>query len=195
MKDSLQRFIRDNKENFDDAEPTEGLWTKINERIPQKTTENTPIVAFANNSKKPQHQWFNWRMAASVVLVLGVGWAFYVNREYQVVAQPELALADLSSAKQVADYTRQIDQKRDELYVLINNDPTLQKEFGGELGQLEKSYQSLKASLPENLNQEVVIEAMIQNLQWQIDILNQQLIIIQKIKQSKNNEKYKETLV
>jgi hypothetical protein len=46
----------------------------------------------------------------------------------------------------------------------------------------------LKDQLPKNPNQEELLKAMIQNLQWQIDLLNQQLNIIQKIKEAKNGK-------
>jgi hypothetical protein len=195
MKDTLQRFVRDNKEDFDDIEPTTELWQKIEERIPKKISTKTTTIVIPKKIQQTNNQWFNWRIAATIVLVLGIGCTYYLNREYQVVEQPEVALSDLSSAKQMANYTRRIEEKRSELHLMINNDPVLQKEFGGELEQLEMSYQNLKAELPENPNQEIVIEAMIQNLQWQIDILNQQLTIIQKIKQLKNNEKNTQPLV
>jgi len=40
--------------------------------------------------------------------------------------------------------------------------------------------------LPVNPNKEELLQAMIYNLQLQIDLLNQQLNIIQKIKQAKS---------
>ena len=54
----------------------------------------------------------------------------------------------------------------------------------------------LKSDLPGNPNEELVLGAMIENLRIQIDLLNEQLTIIKKIKESKNtkNEKiYKST--
>jgi len=39
--------------------------------------------------------------------------------------------------------------------------------------------------LPSNPNREQLLEAMIQNLKLQTELLNQQLLIIQKIKQAK----------
>jgi hypothetical protein len=36
-------------------------------------------------------------------------------------------------------------------------------------------------------NQEALLEAMVQNLQWQVDLLNQQLDILQRINKVKND--------
>lgn len=138
-------------------------------------------------SKNKSFQW-NWRIAASIALVVGLGWVGYrINQNYGITEAPEVALADPGFAKQVSQYTHLIDNKRAELRQMTESDPALYKEFAVELDQLERSYQNLKSDLPKNPNQEVVIQAMIQNLQWQIDLLNQQLDIIQRIKNKNNN--------
>ena len=69
---------------------------------------------------------------------------------------------------------------------MAENNPELYQEFASDLNRLEKSYRSLKADFPKNPNQEVLIQAMIQNLQLQINLLNEQLRVIQRIKQQIN---------
>jgi len=56
---------------------------------------------------------------------------------------------------------------------------------------LDSSYNSLKNQLNATPNREMLLEAMIQNLQLQLNVLNQQLNIINQIKESKkyNHEK------
>ena len=76
-----------------------------------------------------------------------------------------------------------IDDKRAELKQMTEDNPALYQEFATDLDRLEKSYKSLKADLPQNPNQEMLIQAMIQNLQLQINLLNEQLRVIQRIKQ------------
>jgi len=49
-------------------------------------------------------------------------------------------------------------------------------------------YHSLQKELPKNSNREQVLEAMIQNLQLQIGLLNHQLDIIKQINHSKKSE-------
>jgi hypothetical protein len=215
MKDKLQRFVRDNREAFDVHEPSDDLWSRLSEQLP-KAEEITPtgqhILPEVPSKETSQetglnqivHEDFqnggsynpffrkvsknlNWRIAASIALVVGLGWVGYrVNQNYGVTEVPEVAFANPGYAKQVTQYTQLIDNKRAELRQMTESDPALYKEFAVELDQLERSYQNLKADLPKNPNQETVIQAMIQNLQWQIDLLNQQLDIIQRIK-NKNN--------
>jgi hypothetical protein len=120
---------------------------------------------------------------------LGLGYVLYnVNQKYQVTAQPQIVLTNPSMAKQVGQYTTLVENKRLELKELTENNPDLYNQFAQELDVLESSYQNLKADLPKNQNQETLISAMIQNLQLQIDVLNQQLQIIEKIKESKNGK-------
>jgi hypothetical protein len=218
MKDKLERFVRDNRELFDTEELSDELWQKISTKLPVVEPKNLKTAAivhpeeWALENESPRHTktnpvafgqsqnlyWkgFNWRIAASILLVVGLGSVYYANRQYQVVEQPEIALADLQVAKQLTTYSRLIEDKRIELQQITTSDPALYQNFAKELDQLEASYQNLRSDLPQNPNQEVVIKAMIENLQWQINLLNQQLDIIQRIKQSKNNhEKDKKTLV
>ena len=202
MKDKLQRFIRDNREAFDDTEPSDEIWHKISERLPQvvlvgdenaaNEAPKTAIVheEFQNGGNYTVFKWLgNWRVAAAVVLAVGVGWyANHLNQKYSLMEQPSMALNSPNFAKQVSQYTQLIETKRAELRTMTDTNPDLYREFAVELNQLEFSYQNLKSDLPQNPNQETVIQAMIQNLQWQIDLLNQQLSIIQRIKSKNNNE-------
>ena len=211
MKDKLQRFIRDNREGFDNEEPSDALWNKIRERLPQvvlvgeenethlKTIvgQNTDKAAtVAEDLRKKENKnpfqpfmFTNWRVAAAVILAVGLGWyANHLNQKYSLIEQPSMALNSPNFAKQVSQYTQLIETKRAELRLITETNPDLYREFAVELTQLERSYQNLKSDLPQNPNQEAVIQAMIQNLQWQIDLLNQQLSIIQRIKSKNNNE-------
>lgn len=231
MKDRLQRFVRDNREDFDTEEPSEALWLKLSQKLPEgenndvvhpaATADNTQVAivheSFQNgrsynpfflskpkgeggafdkataqpvindNSKNSRSNQWNWRVAASIALLIGLGWTGYsVYQNYDTTESSEMALSNPVFAQQVNQYTQLIDTKRAELSQMTKSNPALYQEFQGELEELERSYQNLKIDLPKNPNQEIVIQAMIQNLQWQIDLLNRQLDIIQRIK-NKNN--------
>ena len=68
---------------------------------------------------------------------------------------------------------------------LEKDQPDLYREFISEITTLDSSYNALKKELPQNPNREQLLEAMIENLRLQTDLLNQQLLIIKKIKQAK----------
>ena len=213
-KDNLERFVRDNREAFDDKEPSGNLWQKIdagldglglngtgldgsglensglempqpNKEAPFLQVHKNPSLAERSKIDGRQIGWptLDWRVAASIAVLLLAGAFFYMNRQYGVTHQPEIVAASPMYAKEVVQYTRLIDDKRNELKQMTEGNPALYKEFATDLDRLEKSYQSLKADLPQNPNQEVLIQAMIQNLQLQINLLNEQLRVIQRIKQ------------
>jgi hypothetical protein len=83
-----------------------------------------------------------------------------------------------------------IEVKQSELKKIQSDQPRLYQEFSSDIERLDSSYNILKTQLPKNPNREQLLEAMIKNLQLQTELLNQQLLIIQKIKNAKttNNE-------
>lgn len=194
MKDKLERFIRDNREDFDTEEPRPDLWSKIEQgiTIPEPKSTDEPVHRLNSRAEgRPSlngqlwggKAFFNWQVAASVAVLLLAGAFLYLNYQYRVTEQPEVVAVSPAYAKEFAHYTRLIDDKRNELKQMTESNPALYAQFATDLNRLEHSYQSLKADLPQNPNQEVLIQAMIQNLQFQIDLLNQQLNVIQRIKQ------------
>lgn len=208
-KDNLERFVRDNREAFDDREPPNSLWQKIEQGLDKQQSDRdtpfrqihiNPIQAgdaqtngsVAEPSRPGKSQlgglqigWpsLDWRVAASIAVLLLAGAFLYMNHEYGVAHQPEVVAASPLYAKEVVHYTELIDVKRAELKKMTQDNPALYQEFATDLDRLEKSYQSLKSDLPQNPNQEMLIQAMIQNLQLQINLLNEQLRVIDRIKQ------------
>ena len=191
-KDNLERFVRDNREAFDDREPLNDLWRKIEAGLDKqdKTGSNqaTPFQQVHKSQSSAGWLWrsFDWRVAASITLLLLAGSFLYVNYQYGVAHQPEVVAASPEYAKKVVQYTRLIDNKRVELKQMTEGNPALYREFATDLDRLETSYQSLKADLPRNPNQDVMIQAMIQNLHYQINLLNEQLRVIQRINRQTN---------
>ncbi|AQG82619.1 hypothetical protein [Spirosoma montaniterrae] len=197
-KDNLERFVRDNREAFDDHEPPNDLWQKIERGLdtPPGTTRlngQSPFRQVHSNAEQINNSRFgglqigwpnmDWRVAASVALLLLAGGFWYMNHQYGVTQQPDVVAASPMYAREVVQYTRLIDNKRAELKQMTEDNPVLYQEFATDLDRLERSYQLLRAALPQNPNQETLIEAMIQNLQLQIDLLNEQLRVIERIKQ------------
>jgi hypothetical protein len=185
MKNRLEKFIRDNREEFDTFEPPKDLWKKIDKGITKKEGKNGEIFHFGSSMKTYRRAAF--RIAASVAILLSfsyVGFRYWTSNSGEVAPFSD----NPTYAKLATQYTTTIELKREELSKLEHDDPTLFHQFDGELKALEVNYAHLKDQLPKNPNQEELLKAMIQNLQWQIDMLNQQLNIIQKIKEAKNGK-------
>lgn len=197
-KDNLERFVRDNREAFDDREPrpsspANDLWQKIQTNLDRqpiqagpelaRPIQTSPFQPAHKNTYQPAtlHMVWRWRVAASIAVLLLAGSFLYMNYQYGVTHQPEVVVASPSYAKEVVQYTRLIDDKRTELKQMTEDNPALYREFAQDLDRLEHSYQSLRADLPKNPNQDILIRAMIQNLHYQINLLNEQLRVIQRI--------------
>ncbi|WP_337042583.1 hypothetical protein [Emticicia sp. 17c] len=188
MKDRLERFVRDNREDFDSYEPSKDLWKKIEAEVakqqPQGKRLNGKVVKFGGAK---------WRLAiaAGIAVLLTVGYGVIT---YMQIPENFTGIDDVPPAytntygKELVQFTSTVEQKREELKALEKEDPQLYHQFDAELQALEKSYQNLKEALPQNPNQEDLLKAMVQNLSMQIDLLNQQLQIIQKIKEIKNGK-------
>lgn len=184
MSESLENFIRDNRDAFEQDGPSAGLWERI---APQLTVPNVPdqpaLNPFRATHRSPTWTRSYWTWAASVALLLLTGGLWWVNDRYRPTSQADVVAFSPTYAREVAQYASLIDIKHTELQELTENNPTLYGEFAQDLNDLETSYQGLKKDLPDTPNQEMLIQAMIQNLQLQINLLNEQLRVIQRIKQ------------
>lgn len=181
-KDRLERFVRDNREEFDALDPSETLWSKIIPQLPEASTPPATPSTKASGWYKP---YFEWRLAAAVLLAVGISYLFYLNREYGLARDPKVAIMNPAYAREFSQFNLVIDQKRTELLRLTNDNPELYREFAADLDRLETNYRNLRAELSQAPNREALLKAMVKNLQWQLDLLNQQLSILERIQSAK----------
>jgi len=192
MSKRIDDFIRNNREDFDDEVPSAQVWNQIDQRL-------------AGNIKKAKVVSFRVSRiaaAAAVLLLLTAGALYWFNSKpnttgpsitkTEQTVDPAVAEKALLNeinpayAKELYHFTQLIELKQGELKLMEKENPQLYKQFVSEINKLDSSYIALKQELPANPNREQLLEAMIRNLQVQMDLLNQQLLIIQQIKQSKN---------
>ena len=84
-----------------------------------------------------------------------------------------------------------VEVRQKELRAAIANDPELYRKFQQDLNTLDSSYRVLREQASQSMNGDVIIKAMIQNLQLQSELLGRQLMIIREFKTIKTstNEK------
>jgi hypothetical protein len=221
MSNSLDQFINENREDFDDEIPANKIWDNIRKQLQPAKEKQTPVIHI---------NWKKLSVAAAVIILLGGG-ILLMNKKNNVPPQiavdntkkkidnnlPKVQPAIIDSLKsqmaqtvikskeetkkespapddQVADYKEEmyhfaklVEIKHKELSKIEKDEPLLYKQFSGDVNKLDSVYRSLEKQLPENPNREQLIEAMIQNLQLQMDLLNHQLTIIKKINHSKKS--------
>ena len=157
--DNLEKFILENRESFDDAVPGLKVWANIDRRLEQRPMRR--IV------------WMKrLRVAAAVAMLLtagGVIGAYLTNASHKVESladiSPEHAEMERYFKSQVQDKMAQLVSYRQDTYVK----PDIQ--------ELDALYEQLRTELknaPEGA-EERIIQAMINNYQTKIDILEQVL--------------------
>jgi anti-sigma-K factor RskA len=180
MSKRLEDFIKMNKEEFDDLEPSVDLWSKIEKHLPAEGS------AMNKREAKTFSLNFVLKVAASVIVVMGIIFGLYLHHEKR--ERVNYASINPVYAKQRIQYTSMVQSKRKELKSISKTDPELYKEFSAEIAQMDSTYKRLNHDLANSPNQERVLRAMIRNLQIQTEVLNQQLEVIEQLKQTKQEQ-------
>jgi len=87
--------------------------------------------------------------------------------------------------EEMKHYARLVELKHEELKSIEKDEPLLYKQFASDASRLDSVYHNLQKELPNHPNKEQLLEAMLQNLQLQMGLLNHQLDIIKQINHSK----------
>ena len=184
MSNNLKKFIRDNRDEFDDKVPPAGVWEHIEASLTPGKKKKKSII-------RPLYK---WTMAAAAVLIIStaVYFVLFDKKPADGPIQPPVSTGVSESGEQgitpqMYQFVKMIDMKQEELKKLATDQPELYQKFTTDLTQLDSSYNILKKQLSEAPNRELLLEAMIQNLQLQLNVLNQQLNIINQVKESKKN--------
>ena len=179
----LEKFIKEHRGEFDDMVPPEQLWQKVETGMAKKNRKGLVIVP-----------WIKWAAAAAILVTIATALFFITGKKHSTPAivdrKDTISATDLTSiapeeAPQMNQFAKMIAVKQEELKSLAKEQPSLYAKFAKDITQLDSSYNTLKYKLSVTPNREVLIEAMIQNLELQLNVLNQQLDIIKQIKHLK----------
>jgi hypothetical protein len=164
MKDRFEEFVRNHSHEFDIREPDPALWRKIEEAIAPK--------------KVIRWQYYLSR-AAIIILLVGtslIGQRIWIKNEHgmaQKNREVELNIPELKEAEMY--YNSMINAKLEEVKPLLSKHPSMEKELNADLSELDSVYKSLKNDLKDDIANQEVIEAMIQNYRLRISILEDML--------------------
>ena len=103
------------------------------------------------------------------------------NKDHNTQGTEEESLVN----EEMVHYARLVEIKQKELKTIEKDEPLLYRQFASDANKLDSVYHSLQQQLPKNPNKEQLLEAMLQNLQLQMGLLNHQLDIIKQINHSK----------
>jgi len=184
MSRKLEKFIGDNRNEFDDAVPSAKVWENLAAGLGEKKEKRSQLIPL-----------YKWAIAAAVVITAGITAVVLLTNKKPAPEFAEVQKKDTANdinaiapedAPEINQFAKLVALKQEELKTLAPEQPELYQKFTTDINQLDSSYKSLRNQLGSTPNRELLIEAMIQNLQLQLNVLNQQLNIINQIKQSKS---------
>jgi hypothetical protein len=192
MKNDLEKFIRKNREDFDDDKPSGDVWKNIEKSLPVKKQAKRFTITDI----------YKWSAAAAIFFIALTSIYFLFIRKYShedstVKTVPGKATPDLVSgmslefAAEFKEASEAVKTRQEELRSAIASDPELYRKFTADLNALDSSYKLLREQAGQTVNPDVIIKAMIENLQLQSELLGRQLMIIQEIKTTKTSKNEK----
>ncbi|MBC5992971.1 hypothetical protein [Pontibacter cellulosilyticus] len=192
MRDKLEDFVSEHRDEFDVFEPRPDLWQNICQEIPAPEKEAKVINIKFGERASFSADFLFMRIAAAVVLLLGCGLTLFLMKQNAPDANTMMAASQQQVISNIAPeiveveayYVSEIEEMKGELSEYDKKILGLsgQKEIDRELARLDSSYMQLKKQLYTTPNTEEIVEAMVQNLQIRIEVLNRQLEVLQNIK-------------
>ncbi|HET9746969.1 MAG TPA: hypothetical protein VFP97_14730 [Chitinophagaceae bacterium] len=192
MSNDFEKFIRKNRNDFDDASPSGRVWENIERSLPVKK----PAKRFTITDI------YKWSVAAAIFFIALTSVYFLFIRKYSHEDPSVNTGADkavpyninnmsMEFAAEFKEASQAIRYKQEELRSAIANDPDLYRKFQADLNALDSSYRVLRDQASQTVNPDVIFKAMIENLQLQSELLSRQLMIMQEIKTAKTSRNEK----
>ncbi|HMK17819.1 MAG TPA: hypothetical protein VK492_06470 [Chitinophagaceae bacterium] len=198
MNSDLEKFIRKNRGDFDDADPSNKVWKNIEQTLPVKKEAKRFTI----------RDIYKWSAAAAIFFITLTSVYFLFIRKLPNSDGDEIPTVkteqqtnpsrldnfnsiSIEYATQFKQAEQAVEDRQKQLRAAIANDPALYHKFQQDLVTLDSSYRLLREQAGQSINGDVIIKAMIQNLQLQSELLGRQLMIIHEYKTTKTstNEK------
>lgn len=174
--DNLEKYIKEHRDEFDTEEPRREVWNQIKDSIAEKEVKTIPLSG--------------WMWKAAAVILLATTTVLLVDKWQQpveVIAEEgdSSFIEEFDNAEQY--YLRQINEMQSKLTDYADGD-LVNKQFMSDLNNLDSLYNNLKSDFNASGSNEKIADALIQNLRIRMEIINQQLMILERIKQQTSDE-------
>jgi hypothetical protein len=196
MNNNLEKFIQKNRREFDTESPSESVWNAIEKSVPAK--KEAKIFSMRDMLK--------WS-AAAVVFFVALTSVYYIYiKKYshetltpadgqqaavKIVTPDDISGIAPEHAAEIKKIYSSIASGQQELKNAAADHPELYMQFLNDLAVLDSSYRSLRNQALVSPNRDVIIKAMMQNLQLQAELIYRQLTITNEIKQQKTKQNEK----
>ena len=175
--DELEKFILKNRDNLDRYSPSGKIWKGIKSGLKRRKISSTIWLS----------------SAAMILIILGTSVIFYKLDRMSIFLRKDnidnsvLLKTNPHFIETEIYYNNQIKELYNEAMPLLTSDPDLEKELDYDLSRLDTICSEIKKDLKDNVSNQEVIEALINNYRIKIRLLNDMLDLL---KQDENeNEK------
>lgn len=177
--DRLEEHIRKNREAMDHYTPSPGVWKKIRRSI--------------HETKTPVNKWLS--VAAMIIVILGTalglfrkgnlgeGDRSFKDNDLRALENPQLKESEIY-------YANLLNSLFLEATPLLTANPEIKKELDYDISHLDSICIEIKKDLKDNVANQEVVEALIQNYRIKIRLLEDMLKIL---KEDENNPEKKES--
>lgn len=172
--DNLEKYIKSHRDEFDTEEPRPEVWDKIK-------------GSFTIDEKADTFGSWVWKVAATFLLFTTVYLAFdkWGNTDVELAAAEEVYSEEFLSAEKF--YMEEIATLQAQL-ASYPNQQEVGLDFMADLEGLDSMYVTLKNEFSVTGDNNKVADALIQNLRIRMEIINQQLMILERIKRQNVEE-------
>ncbi len=182
-KDNIDKLFDNLQGTFDTEEPKGGH----QQRFLEKLQASQGVVSI---QKKKNWWWKPLSIAASVAILLGIGFSMYntsptVDQQVAEIS-PEVSQTQFYFASLIEEQVKQLESESTPETKKMIDDTMIQ------LNRLDANYKVLEQDLLNGGNSKLILSAMITNFQTRIDLLQDVLDQVENIKNLKkyNDENY-----
>ncbi len=155
----FDQYIRNNRNAFDDLNPSKQVWMQINNNI--------------SISKKHYIQRAFIAGATSIAAIVAIVIMFSLSTQKQALTKYENELAET-----LAFYNTKIEIAQKDIYKLTNNNLEIKNDIELEFRMLDKTILELQNDLNDDIYNKMVIDAIIQAYRMKLEIIDQMLFHI-----------------
>jgi len=175
--DKIEDYIRNNRKDLDKYTPSPESWKRIKAAVKKR---KTPLI------------WLS--AAAMIVVILGTAALYYVweNKGKSLLTSKEieaiLEKTDPHLKETEIYYNNLVNNLYSEATPLLTDYPDIEKELFKDLSEIDSICTDIKRDLKDNIANQEVIEALINNYRIKIRLLEDMLNILKQNDNEKINE-------
>ena len=169
--DNIEKFIVSNKSEFEDDAPSDLMWQQIEMSL---------------KTKRKKSRIRSISVAASLLILFASSMFLFQLKNDNSANADKVVNQEVLEAQ--SQFSSLIEIKRSELNQYKNDQPELINELNKQLKDLQLNYNALLLQLKDENKKDLIVQALIENLQLQLEVLNRSLEIVQNLN-NKNHEK------